>query len=115
MWCTSKTGERRRELGWTGTLLNLDAENGFLPIVDSSSAVSATGVSAEYKYFKSEDAKVDLKAYLGVSSLGTESTSGMGYSVGTLARLNFGSGDSTTAMRLRRGADVRCGVCPELL
>ena len=89
------------QLNWTGTLLNLDAENGFLPIVDSSSAVSATGVSAEYKYFKSEDAKVDLKAYLDVSSLGTESTSGMGYSVGTLARLNFGSGDSTTAMRLR--------------
>ena len=101
-------------LNWSGTVLNLDAENGYVPIVDSSGVVSATGVSAEYKFYKSEDAKTDLKAYVDVSSLGVEnSSSGMGYSVGTLARLNFGSGESTTAMRLRlEGRMFEAGFVP---
>jgi hypothetical protein len=106
--------EAPESLNRNGSLLNLDIDNGYLPIVDSAGAVSATGVSAEYKFYKSADAKTDLKAYLDISNLGIENgASGMGYSMGGLARLNFGSGKNTTAMRLRlEGRMFEAGFVP---
>ncbi|MDE0882682.1 MAG: hypothetical protein OSB21_08815 [Myxococcota bacterium] len=86
----------------TSRMVRLDTGNGYLPQVTERSAVSATGIDVEYKAYKSADAKTDLKVYGDVSLLGVEGADpGTGLAVGALARLNFGSGKDTTAMRIR--------------
>ncbi len=83
-------------------LVHLDTENGYLPVVETKGVVSSTGIDVEYKAYKSADAKTDLKVYGDISTLGVAGADpGLGFALGGLARLNFGSDENTTAMRLR--------------
>ncbi|MAO83386.1 MAG: hypothetical protein CMH50_05815 [Myxococcales bacterium] len=106
--CDGSSGDETSG-GASNQCLHLDSTAGYTPIVEANQTGSVTGIGidAEYKIYKSEDAKTDLKVYLDASQLsfadasGSQVAGGLGITGGLLARLNFGEGADTWAARIR--------------
>ena len=64
---------------------------------DDTTLVGA-GIDAEYKYYKS--ARIDLKAYADVSSIMSSDFGSAGFTIGSLARMNF-AGRRVHVLRMR--------------